>query len=101
VAKQCLVLEDGFVLKQLSPRNLVADIGLVGTWKETQKSCFEANAQGLIETKAAEMVADILALSLFDGCLDGIMLHHNLTHVQSKQGKDDWFDAISQHTDNW
>jgi hypothetical protein len=92
VAKRYLGLGDRFELKQLSSGSLIADIGLVRTWAETQKSFLEANPQDLFQTRAARIVADILALSLFGRCLDGIMLRYGPDRTY-RGAQRDWLDV--------
>jgi hypothetical protein len=94
VAKQYLGFEDSFQLNQLPSGGLITDLPVVRSWTKEQKSFLETNPEDLFPTKLSQLTADILALSLFDGCLEDIMLWSVPSRFQRQnRGDKDWFDV--------
>jgi hypothetical protein len=58
-----------FVLKALEPGLLLSDVPIVKTWTE-------GNPGGSFSKAISPIVADILALSLFDSCLDSMLVYY-------------------------
>lgn len=73
-------------LRALGPGLLLSDIGIVKMWQEGRSDDF---------TKAiAPIVADILALSLFEGCLDTVKVYYCRNRRRSIPSCRDWDNAV-------
>ena len=92
-AKQYLGLQEEIQLHKPATGSCIADLPLARSWV-LEQDCGPANSPGsldpntLFPTRLAPLVTDILALSLFDECLDDIMLWSDVwgpTSVPSSQ----------------
>ena len=72
-----LSLDESMKLKKLDEGVLIADLPLV---RLLTKQDGDDTSKGLddFESKLSKVAADILALSLFDGCLDSMLLYYSL-----------------------
>lgn len=94
IAKQYLGLEELSQLQQPCPGWCVADMPLVRSWAAQQQwHAFDLGSGETFVPKLSSLVADILALSLFDGSLDGIMLWSGPIF---RSGPGDFLDGIKE-----
>ena len=76
VMTRYLSLQGPAPLKKLDEGVLVADLPLVNLWAEAEQSYLELEPKHEFVTRLSYIVADILALALFDDSLDHMMLYY-------------------------
>ena len=95
VMKRYLSLEDGIKLQQLPPDCWVVDVPEVCAYMKDLDQATASNERKYQLKIISEVTADILALSLFDGCLDSLVVYHDTEGTsRSDQGFAKWINAI-------
>lgn len=103
VAKKYLDIEETFQLQAPTPGSCIVDLPLVRSWTSENENRVEPvypSARYLEKlpflSRLAFLVTNILALSLFDGCLDDIMLWGDFTKQQKLSNKSNLFRLIHE-----
>ena len=79
-----LTLDKCVELQRFDSGILVADLPLVSLWSKENATGFRDTAIEFVSLLSL-FVADILALSLFSGCLDSLLIYYHLIRDNSKQ----------------